>query len=120
MARLFLVIDVKTPPRLPSEISSHDHFVLNGAWAKPRIFKKRSVERLRRRKVDVVPDQIHQLKRTHAEITRQSHDAINGFNSRIPVSQYSQRLVIEGTGNPVNNKARSVFCAGRGFAHPAH
>src|SRR5215475_9651420 len=115
MARLFFVIDVKAATRFSSEISPHDHFMLNGAWAKPRILKKRSVKRLRCRKIDVVPDQIHQLKRTHAEITRQSHDAIDGFNRRVTVTQYSQRFVVEGSGHPVDNKARSVFCPGRGF-----
>src|SRR4029450_13951929 len=114
MARLLFVIDVKPPTCFPPEISPHDHFMLNRAWPKPRIFKKRSVKRLCCCKVDVVPDQIHQLKRTHAEIARQSHDAINGLNGRIPVSQYAQRLVIKGTGNPVNDEARSIFCAGWG------
>src|SRR5262245_60658093 len=120
MERLFFVIDVKAAPRFSSEISPHHHFMLNGAWAKPRIFKKRSVKRLRRRKIDVVPDQIHQLKRTHAEIARQSHNAIDGFNRRVTVTQYSQRLIVEWTGHPVNDKAWSVFCPGRGFAHLAH
>src|SRR5262245_7335072 len=120
MARLFFVIDVKTAARFSSEISPHDHFMLNVAWPKPRIFKKRSIKRLRGCKIDVVPDQIHQLKRTHAEIARQSHDAIDGFNRRVAVTQYAQRLVVKGTGHPVNDKARSVLCPGRGFAYPAH
>src|SRR5215468_8263131 len=120
MTRLFFVIDVKAATRFPSEISRHNHFLLNRAWAKPRIFKKRSVKRLRCRKIDVVPDQIHQLKRTHAEITRQSHNSIDGFNRRVSVPQYSQRLVVEGAGDTVNDKAWSVFCPGRSFAHPAH
>src|SRR5262245_42965174 len=120
MARLFFVIDVKAATRFSSEISPHDHLMLNGAWAKPRIFKKRSVKRLRCCKIDVVPDQIHQLKWTHAEITRQSHNAIDGFNRRVAVTQYSQRLVVERTGHPVNDKAWSVFCPCRGFAYPAH
>src|SRR5215510_9747436 len=107
MARLFFVIDVKAASRFSSEISPHNHFMLNGAWAKPRIFKIRSVKRLRCGKIDVVPDQIHQLKRAHAEITRQSHNAIDGFNRRVSVTQYSQRLVVEGTGHPINDKARS-------------
>src|SRR5262245_1436260 len=120
MARLFFVIDVKTATRFPPEIPSHHHFMLNGAWTKRRIFKKRSVKRLCCGEIDVVPDQIHQLKWTHAEITRQSHNAIDGFNRRVPVTQYSQRLVVERTGHPVNDKAWSVFCPGRGFAYPAH
>src|SRR5262249_27599079 len=120
MARLFFVIDVKAATRFPSEIPRHNHFMLNRAWAKPRIFKKHSKSTPPHRKSAFSPKKTHNQKRTQRKFPRQSHNSIDGFNRRVPVPQYSQRLVVEGAGDTINDKAWSVFCPGRGFAHPAH
>src|SRR5262245_19310022 len=107
--KLLFVIKVKAAARLASQISSHHHPLLNRTGPKPRILEERSVERIGGRKIDVMPDQVHQLKRTHAKIARLSHDPVDRFNRGAPVTQDSQGLVVKGTGNAIDDETRGIF-----------
>src|SRR5919106_1249677 len=120
IARLLFAINVKAAARLPSQIPAHHHSMLYRTWPKPWIFEKGSVQRFGCREINVVADQVHELKRTHAEVARLFHDSVDAFHRGVAVAQNAQGLVVKGPSNAVDDEAGGILGARRSLAHFAH
>src|SRR5688572_5655809 len=95
IAQLLLVIDIEAPAGFASQVAAHHHPLLNRARTKPRVLKKRLIERFGSSEVDVVTDQIHELERSHPEVARVFHDAIDRLYRGIAVSKNAQRFIVK-------------------------
>src|SRR5213593_3695493 len=108
-ARLLFVIGVKPSPGFSSQVAAHDQALLNRTRAKTRVFEKRAVKRLGGGEVNVVADQVHELERAHAKITRLLHDSIDGLHRGTAVAENAQSFIIKWPRDAVDDKSRCIL-----------
>src|SRR5918995_2684046 len=112
---LLFIVDIEASAGFASQVAAHHHALLDWARTKPRIVKKRLVERLSGGKVYVVADKIHQLERSHAEVARLFHDPVDGLHRGVAVTKNAQRCIVKRPSNAIDDKPRRVFGARRGL-----
>src|SRR5204863_7778202 len=112
-----IVVAVPAASRLAAEPPGVDEARLERTGSPARLVEALLPERLRDLEVDVNPDQIHELERSHAKAAADPDDAIDLIEGH-PLRDELQRLERERPHAAVGDEADAVGDADRCPAHP--